>query len=144
MRKPIARLLAGTAAGVALTCLSGGVAQAETTPVWLLPGVDAGAVLGPTAELPAQALRPVFDAIPAGAVPGELPGVVPGVVPGGVVPGGVAAPAQDQAQTAAPDGPAIVDEPDTSGLHNKWTFAPAGVPVLGVIDSVQGVPGRLF
>ncbi|CAM05091.1 hypothetical protein A8924_6251 [Saccharopolyspora erythraea NRRL 2338] len=133
MRKPIARLLAGAAAGVALTCLSGGVAHAETTPVWLLPGVDAGAVLGPTAELPAQALRPVFDAIPAGAVPG------------GVVPGGVSAPAQGQAQAAAPaDGPAIVDEPDTSGLHNKWTFAPAGVPVLGVIDSVQGVPGRLF
>ena len=37
----------------------------------------------------------------------------------------------------------VVDEPDTSGLNNKWTFAPLGVPVFGLVDSVAGVPGKL-
>ncbi|MGP4018167.1 hypothetical protein [Saccharopolyspora sp. 5N708] len=41
------------------------------------------------------------------------------------------------------DGVAIVDEPDTGDLNNKWTFAPLGVPVFGLIDSITGVPGRL-
>ncbi|HET6709774.1 hypothetical protein [Amycolatopsis sp.] len=41
-------------------------------------------------------------------------------------------------------GVVVVDEPDTSGLHNIWTFAPLGVPVLGLIQSVNGVPGKLL
>ncbi|MGW5647391.1 hypothetical protein ACWEV3_20830 [Saccharopolyspora sp. NPDC003752] len=41
------------------------------------------------------------------------------------------------------DGVAVVDEPDTGDLNNKWTFAPLGVPVFGLIDSVSGVPKRL-
>lgn len=41
------------------------------------------------------------------------------------------------------DGVAVVDEPDTSELNNKWTFAPLGVPVFGLIDSLSGVPKRL-
>ncbi|GAA2782608.1 hypothetical protein [Saccharopolyspora taberi] len=205
MRKSTARWVVAAAAGAALTGLTGGVAQAEPTPVWVLPGVDAGAVLGPTAQLPAQALKPVQDVVsglPQGAVPGvpgavpglpglpevpglpgavpglpevpgalpglpgavpglpEVPGALPGLpgavpglpeVPGAVpgVPGAVpevpGAPGATQASAPADDhgGVAIVDEPDTSGLHNKWTFAPAGVPVLGVIDSVQGIPGRI-
>lgn len=46
----------------------------------------------------------------------------------------------------AADGPGVVvvDEPDTSGLNNIWTFAPLGVPVLGLIQSVNGVPGKLL
>lgn len=38
----------------------------------------------------------------------------------------------------------VVDEPDTSDLDNIWTFAPLGVPVLGLIQSLNGVPGRLL
>ena len=41
-------------------------------------------------------------------------------------------------------GVVVVDEPDTSGLDNIWTFAPLGVPVLGLIQSVNGVPGKLL
>lgn len=39
---------------------------------------------------------------------------------------------------------AIVDEPDTGDLHDEWTFAPLGVPVFGLVDSVLGVPGELL
>lgn len=47
------------------------------------------------------------------------------------------------AEAPQQDGVAVVDEPDTSDLNNKWTFAPLGVPVFGLIDSVSGVPKRL-
>ena len=147
MKKQFARAVVVATAGVALASLTGGVAQAEPTPVYVLPGVDAGALLGPTAQVPQQALQPVFGALPGGgqgAVPGvpglpELPGAVPGLpgLPGTQAAAPAAAPADEHG------GVAIVDEPDTSGLNNKWTFAPAGVPVLGFIDSVQGVPKRI-
>jgi hypothetical protein len=114
MTKPLVRLVAGTTAGLALSCLTGGVAHAEETPIWIAPGVDAGPVLDPTVQLPTQVLKPVF---------------------------GITAPNGGLAQQ---DDPAVVDEPDTSGLHNKWTFAPAGVPVFGVVDSVTGIPDRLL
>ncbi|MCR6485264.1 hypothetical protein M8542_20760 [Amycolatopsis sp. OK19-0408] len=52
---------------------------------------------------------------------------------------GAAAPA-----LADTPGVVVVDEPDTSGLNNIWTFAPLGVPVLGLIQSVNGVPGKLL
>lgn len=52
--------------------------------------------------------------------------------------------AEDATAPSAADDVTIVDEPDTSDLHNKWTFAPLGVPVFGLIDSVQDVPDRLF
>jgi len=42
------------------------------------------------------------------------------------------------------DDVAVVDEPDTSDLHNVYTFAPLGVPVLGVVQSVADVPGKLL
>ncbi|MFD5246433.1 hypothetical protein ACFWIW_17910 [Amycolatopsis sp. NPDC058340] len=45
---------------------------------------------------------------------------------------------------AAPNDVVVVDEPDTSNLDNIWTFAPLGVPVLGLIQSLNGVPGRLL
>ncbi|TDD05886.1 hypothetical protein E1181_13940 [Saccharopolyspora terrae] len=57
-------------------------------------------------------------------------------------PAALAAPEAPVAVTAQ-DGPAVVDEPDTGDLNNKWTFAPVGVPVFGLIDSVLGVPARL-
>lgn len=45
---------------------------------------------------------------------------------------------------ASDDEPAVVDKPDTSGLHDTWTFAPLGVPVFGLIDSVADVPKKLL
>ncbi|MDA3643643.1 hypothetical protein LZ318_12630 [Saccharopolyspora indica] len=47
------------------------------------------------------------------------------------------------AEAPRQDGVAVVDEPDTSELNNKWTFAPLGVPVFGLIDSLSGVPKKL-
>ncbi|MFC4003247.1 hypothetical protein ACFS2C_15730 [Prauserella oleivorans] len=47
-----------------------------------------------------------------------------------------AAPAEDEV--------VIVDEPDTSDLHNVYTVAPLGVPVFGLIRSVAGVPGKIL
>ncbi|MEV0702308.1 hypothetical protein AB0I53_30940 [Saccharopolyspora sp. NPDC050389] len=47
------------------------------------------------------------------------------------------------AEAPREDGVAVVDEPDTGDLNNKWTFAPLGVPVFGLIDSISGVPKRL-
>jgi hypothetical protein len=41
-------------------------------------------------------------------------------------------------------GVAIVDQPDTSRLNNVWTFAPLGVPVLGLFDSLNAAPGKLL
>ncbi|TWG08838.1 hypothetical protein [Saccharopolyspora dendranthemae] len=58
-----------------------------------------------------------------------------------LAPAAIAAPAPSA--VTAEDGPAVVDEPDTGDLNDKWTFAPIGVPVFGVIDSVLGIPGRL-
>ncbi|MFF4597627.1 hypothetical protein [Amycolatopsis sp. NPDC001319] len=48
------------------------------------------------------------------------------------------------AATGDDPGVVVVDEPDTSGLNNIWTFAPLGVPPLGLIQSVGGVPGKLL
>lgn len=39
---------------------------------------------------------------------------------------------------APPEDVVVVDEPDTGDLHDKWAFAPLGVPVFGLIDSVLG------
>ncbi len=41
--------------------------------------------------------------------------------------------------------PVVVDEPDTSGLHNIWTFTPVlGVPVLGLVQQVVKAPNGLI
>ncbi|GAB3380447.1 hypothetical protein [Amycolatopsis echigonensis] len=55
---------------------------------------------------------------------------------------GAAAPALAAAQDQP--GVTVVDEPDTSNLNNIWTFAPLGVPVLGLVQSLNGVPGRIL
>lgn len=36
------------------------------------------------------------------------------------------------------------DEPDAGGLNNIWTFVPLRVPVLGLIQSINGVPGKIL
>ncbi|HET6499827.1 MAG TPA: hypothetical protein VFG87_03595 [Amycolatopsis sp.] len=41
-------------------------------------------------------------------------------------------------------GVTVVDEPDTSTLNNIYTFAPLGVPVLGLISSLNAVPGKIL
>ncbi|UUV35554.1 hypothetical protein NQK81_19585 [Amycolatopsis roodepoortensis] len=67
---------------------------------------------------------------------------VTGAALAGLVVLGSAAPAL--AAQDAPNEVVVVDEPDTSDLHNIWTFAPLGVPVLGLVQSLNGVPGRLL
>ncbi|WP_020668436.1 hypothetical protein [Amycolatopsis nigrescens] len=59
---------------------------------------------------------------------------------------GTAAPALASDISAQDDrgGVIVVDEPDTSELNNIWTFAPLGVPVFGLIQSVAQVPGKLL
>ncbi|PXY28589.1 hypothetical protein [Prauserella flavalba] len=59
---------------------------------------------------------------------------------------GAAAPALAAAPGPAPSESdvVIVDEPDTSDLHNVYTVAPLGVPVLGLIRSINAVPGKLL
>lgn len=54
---------------------------------------------------------------------------------------GAAAPALAQDD---PGGVVIVDEPDTSELNNVYTFAPLGVPVFGLIGSINGIPGKIL
>lgn len=58
--------------------------------------------------------------------------------------GALAAPAPAPAPAPGQDGVVVVDRPDTGDLNNKWTFAPLGVPVFGLIDSVLGVPEKLL
>ncbi|KAA9165798.1 hypothetical protein FPZ12_004760 [Amycolatopsis acidicola] len=41
-------------------------------------------------------------------------------------------------------GVAVVDEPDTSQLNNIYTFAPLGVPVLGLVRSINAAPGKIL
>jgi hypothetical protein len=42
------------------------------------------------------------------------------------------------------NGVAVVDEPDTSNLNNIYTFAPLGIPVLGLISSLNAAPGKIL
>ncbi|MFE6609394.1 hypothetical protein [Amycolatopsis sp. NPDC057786] len=67
---------------------------------------------------------------------------VAGAALAGLVVLGSAAPALAAQDT--PNDVVVVDEPDTSDLNNIWTFAPLGVPVLGLVQSLNGVPGRLL
>ena len=41
-------------------------------------------------------------------------------------------------------GVAIVDNPDNGSYNDIYTFAPLGVPVLGLIRSLNGVPGKIL
>ncbi|MCI2420343.1 hypothetical protein MOQ72_23130 [Saccharopolyspora sp. K220] len=57
MSKSSYRFAATAAVALTACLLTGGVAAAE--PIWVLPGVDLGAVLGPTVQLPTQLLQPI-------------------------------------------------------------------------------------
>ena len=72
MTRIAARILLPLAAAGAFAGLAGGVAEAAETdagpaapPIWVVPGLDAGGLLGPTTQAPAQLLAPVFAAITA-------------------------------------------------------------------------------
>ena len=66
MKRLAARVLLPLAAATALTGLAGGVASADPAhgPVWLVPGVDLGSVLGPLGQ-PVGLLAPVFGLVTA-------------------------------------------------------------------------------
>jgi hypothetical protein len=66
MKRLAARVLLPLAAAIVLTGLAGGVASADPTDgsVWVVPGLDLGAVLGPIGQ-PVDLLAPVFDLITA-------------------------------------------------------------------------------
>lgn len=62
--KTVSRVLTTGFAVATLSLTATGVASAaeqtsQNTPIWLIPGVDLGPVLGPTTGLP-EALAPVF------------------------------------------------------------------------------------
>ena len=40
--------------------------------------------------------------------------------------------------------PVVVDKPDTGGLSDKWTTAPLGIPVFGLIESVVKAPNYII
>ncbi|MGW6930519.1 hypothetical protein ACWGE0_10675 [Lentzea sp. NPDC054927] len=40
--------------------------------------------------------------------------------------------------------PVVVDKPDTSDLNDKWTTAPLGVPVFGLIESIVKAPNYII
>lgn len=63
MNRTMARLAAGASAVAAFGLLGAGAAAADDTPFWLLPGVDTGGLVGPIANLPTEALQPVYSLI---------------------------------------------------------------------------------
>ncbi|MGC7093913.1 hypothetical protein ACPZ19_04550 [Amycolatopsis lurida] len=61
MRKLVSRVLVTGAAVAVFSGAAGGVAfAADSTPIWVLPGVDLGSVLDLTIGIPGG-LAPVFD-----------------------------------------------------------------------------------
>ncbi|WP_424189045.1 hypothetical protein ACOBQX_11755 [Actinokineospora sp. G85] len=59
--KKLSRAATAAFASAVLMLAGAGIASADDgTAVWLLPGVDLGFLLGPTANIPG-ALAPVFD-----------------------------------------------------------------------------------
>lgn len=41
-------------------------------------------------------------------------------------------------------GVTIVDEPNNANYNDAYTFAPLGVPVFGLIRSLNAVPGKIL
>ena len=67
MKRTLARVLLPLAAAAAFTGLAGGVAGAATltpsdAPIWALPGLDVGSLLGPVGQ-PLELLAPVYGLI---------------------------------------------------------------------------------
>ncbi|MFC4003246.1 hypothetical protein ACFS2C_15725 [Prauserella oleivorans] len=65
MRTTLARVATIVATAAASLAAASGVAAAEPQDpaTWLLPGVDAGALLGPTVGLPTDALAPLYGVL---------------------------------------------------------------------------------
>ncbi|TWG08839.1 hypothetical protein [Saccharopolyspora dendranthemae] len=61
MSQSVRRVAATAAIALSTVLLTGGVAHADDTSIWLVPGVDLGPVLGLTVDLPAKLLAPVVD-----------------------------------------------------------------------------------
>lgn len=59
VRKVVSRALVVGVLSAGALGLGAGVASADETPIWVVPGVDLGSVLDPTVGLPAGALGPV-------------------------------------------------------------------------------------
>lgn len=59
------------------------------------------------------------------------------------VPANAATATPNTATSQAGGGVTVVGDPNTSNLNDLWTFAPLGVPVFGVLQSVLDAPGRL-
>ena len=53
------RVVITTVAAAALVLLGAGTANAADLPIWALPGIDVGSLLGPTVPVPTQALAPL-------------------------------------------------------------------------------------
>ena len=67
MKKLAARILIPLATVSALFGLAGGVANAapvvQDTPIWALPGLDVGSLLGPLVQAPTELLAPIYGLI---------------------------------------------------------------------------------
>lgn len=69
MKRIAARVLLPLAIAAGLSGLAGGVVGAaevtaqDAPSIWLLPGVDVGALLGPAVQLPTDLLKPIFAII---------------------------------------------------------------------------------
>ncbi|WP_158887169.1 hypothetical protein [Amycolatopsis anabasis] len=63
MKRTASRILVTAAASAAVLGLAGGVAAADPVasdaPIWVVPGLDLGSLLGATVSLPTTALAPV-------------------------------------------------------------------------------------
>lgn len=55
-----------------------------------------------------------------------------------------AVPAAAAETPSSAGGVTIVDQPDTGNLNNIYTVAPLGVPVLGLLRSINAVPGKIL
>jgi hypothetical protein len=64
MKKIAARILIPIATASVLLGLAGGVASAapvvQDTPIWALPGLDVGGLLGPLVQAPTELLAPIY------------------------------------------------------------------------------------
>jgi hypothetical protein len=55
----VKRVVITTVAAAAMVLLGAGTANAADFPIWALPGLDIGSVLGPTVPVPTEVLAPV-------------------------------------------------------------------------------------
>ena len=64
MKRCLSRILLPLAAAAAFTGIAGGTADAATSdaPIWALPGLDVGSLLGPVGQ-PLELLAPVYGLI---------------------------------------------------------------------------------